>query len=63
MKLFKKLSKKEEIRFRAWARQNYAAFTPINGLWHPVVQSECAKINEEADINLRGLQSSDAQPA
>ena len=49
MALFKKLSDKEISEFRAWARSNYAPFTDINGVWHYVIQNECAKMNEEID--------------
>jgi hypothetical protein len=51
MKLFRELSGIEERDFRKWARDNYKAFTPINGVWHPVVQDECAKINAEAELD------------
>jgi hypothetical protein len=51
MKLFRILDKEEEKEcFRAWARKNYTPFTPIDGLWHPVLQAECVKINEEAGL-------------
>jgi hypothetical protein len=52
MKLFRELSKDEEESFREWARVNYEPFTPINGVWHPVVQDECQKINSTADFHL-----------
>ena len=48
MKLFKTLSESEEIIFRSWARLHYKPFEPIPGVWHPVVQDECRKMNEEA---------------
>lgn len=44
---FRDLSVDEKARFRAWARENYKPFTEISGVWHPVVQEECAKINAE----------------
>lgn len=44
-KLFRKLTVVEEHVWRNWAQSNYVPFTPIDGLWHPVVQDECAKIN------------------
>ena len=47
--MFKKLSKKAEENFRAWARENYLPYTPILGVWHPVIQAECVRINYEAD--------------
>ena len=52
MKLFKELTTEEEDVFRQWARDNYEAFAEIKGVWHPVVQDECVKINDQADIEL-----------
>ena len=48
MKLFRTLSEMDEADFRRWARTHYRAYEPILGTWHPVVQRECVKINEEA---------------
>jgi hypothetical protein len=50
MKLFKDLTEAEETPFREWARVNYKPFTEIKGVWHPVIQEECAKINSAAQI-------------
>ena len=47
-KMFRDLSEKEQQSFRAWARENYIPFSPILGVWHPVVQEECARINAGA---------------
>ncbi len=47
---FRKLSASEENEFRSWARDNYKPFSDINGVWHPVVQQECQKMNKEAAI-------------
>jgi hypothetical protein len=47
--LFRQLSAEEAADFRKWARDNYRAFSPINGVWHTVIQDECRKINEEAE--------------
>lgn len=47
MNLFKHLTPEEEGRYRKWARDNYTKFSPISGVWHPVVQDECAKMNAE----------------
>lgn len=44
---FRKLSDEETKEFRQWARENYVVLTPIKGIWHPVVQSECTKMNVE----------------
>lgn len=46
-KLFRDLAKEEEMEFREWARLNYKPLSEIKGTWHPVVQQECVKINEE----------------
>jgi hypothetical protein len=45
--LFRELTETETKEFQQWARENYKPFSPIDGIWHPVVQKECAKINEE----------------
>jgi hypothetical protein len=50
MKLFKTLTPDEEVKFRAWARANYHPFSEISGVWHPSIQDECRKMNEEADF-------------
>ena len=47
MQLFKELDEKEEKLFREWARENYTPLDPIKGIWHPVVQDECVKMNVE----------------
>ena len=40
-----------ESEYRTWARENYIPFTEIKSVWHPVVQSECIRINEEQTNN------------
>lgn len=52
MKMFRELSEQEIIEYKAWARKNYVPFNPIKGIWHPVVQAECAKMNEEAEVTV-----------
>jgi hypothetical protein len=47
-KLFRTPSEEEKEAFRAWARKNYVPFSYISGAWHPALQAECTKINEEA---------------
>ena len=47
MLLFRRLDKEEEIEFRQWAKENYQPLSEINGAWHPVVQDECRKMDEE----------------
>jgi hypothetical protein len=44
---FKQLDSEEERSFRQWARDNYKPFTKIDGIWHPVSQDECVKMNVE----------------
>lgn len=48
MQLFRDLPPAEIAEFRSWARANYQPLTPISGIWHPVIQDECRKINQEA---------------
>jgi hypothetical protein len=52
MTLFKELNENQETEFRRWARDNYEPLTPIEGIWHPVIQDECAKINSAHDLLL-----------
>lgn len=52
MKLFKDLNENQENEFRQWARENYQPLTPIEGIWHPVIQDECARINAAHDLLL-----------
>ena len=44
---FRDLGADEEAEFRKWARDTYRPLGPIDTLWHPSVQDECAKINAE----------------
>ena len=46
--VFRYLSDQEELIFRDHARTKYVAFSPIEGIWHPVYQDECVRINHEA---------------
>jgi hypothetical protein len=48
MALFRTLDPAEEAKFRQWARENYTPFSPIDGIWHPLIQDECRTINTEA---------------
>jgi len=45
--LFRELNSEEELQFRAWARENYEPHGTISETWYPVVQEECAIINQE----------------
>jgi hypothetical protein len=47
MRLFKTLSPAEEAEYRAAARAKYTPFDPINGVFHPIYQDECVKMNAE----------------
>jgi hypothetical protein len=46
--MFRELSSEEEKQFRTWARSNYKLGESISGIWHPIVQAECVRINEQA---------------
>ena len=47
MNLFRDdLTEQEKETFRRWARENYTRFSEIKGIWHPIVQAECVKMNE-----------------
>jgi hypothetical protein len=50
MKLFRQLTDIEAKDFQAWARANYHPHSQISGVWHPVIQAECVKMNEEQDL-------------
>ncbi len=45
---FRALTPAEEAKFRSWARDNYEPGAAIEGIWHPVVQDECVRINQQA---------------
>lgn len=55
MKLFNQLTSQQEADFRLWARQNYQVYTPIDGVWHPVVQDECVRMNAETGYSPDGF--------
>jgi hypothetical protein len=44
---FRALTLAEDAQFRSWARDNYEPGAEIKGIWHPVVQDECVRINRE----------------
>ena len=44
------MSPEEQQSFKDWARANYTPFEPISGIWHPIVQSECTLMNQEAEL-------------
>jgi hypothetical protein len=50
MKLFTELTHEQEVIFRQWARDNYEPFADISGVWHPVVQDECVKMNAATEL-------------
>ena len=45
---FMGLSKKKEVSFRKWSRDNYTIGDEISGVWHPVTRDECHRMNAEA---------------
>lgn len=47
MNLFRELSPEETKEFQQWARDNYELGTPVNEVYHPVVQQECDLMNRE----------------
>ena len=40
-------------------RDNYKPLDPIKGIWHPVIQDECAKMNAKYTVNKRSVQQED----
>jgi len=50
MNLFKEPTEKQKENYRKWARDNYEPLTEIKGVWHPVIQEECAIMNKTAEI-------------
>ena len=44
--MFKSLNSDEVEEYRVWAKDNYEKFSEIKGIWHPVIQDECRRINE-----------------
>lgn len=42
---FRTLTPEEEAEFRKWARENYVPHSPVNPLWHPIIQEECMLMN------------------
>ena len=50
MQLFRNLTPSELPEFRQWARDNYTPGEPINPIWHPVVATECRRMNEDAGL-------------
>ena len=47
---FRQLDDDDIEKFRQAAREKYVLFTPIDGIWHPIYQAECVKMNHEAAI-------------
>lgn len=45
---FAYLNFEEQEEQARWAKENYKPFTPIDGLWHPIAQFECVRINAKA---------------
>jgi len=55
--MHKELTAEEELEYRKWARGNYKPYSTISGIWHPVVQEECSKINKEKDKEVNEILS------
>ena len=54
MNLFRTdLSDEGKESLRQWARDNYNPFEVISGVWHPVIQHECAEINTTANMSFK----------
>lgn len=48
---YRQLTTTEETTFRRWARENYKpGSSEISGCWHPVVQDECVRMNQERAV-------------
>jgi hypothetical protein len=45
---FKKLSPKQQAKYREWARKNYHPGDKIDPTWHPIIRAECERIEIEA---------------
>jgi len=56
---FRKLGAAEKETFRQAARNNYELFTPIEGIWHPIYQIECVRLNFEAATFVEDKESED----
>ena len=46
-RLFKNLEIDELLEYKTWAREHYVVHSEIKGIWHPVVQIECVRMNCE----------------
>lgn len=45
--IFRRITDEEVSAYKQWARDNYEKFSPIPGIWHPIVQAECVAMNAE----------------
>ena len=53
--MFRPITTQEEASdFIQWAEENYKPFDEIKGIWHPITQLACVKINER-ELGWRGL--------
>lgn len=48
--MFRQLTEPEKEKFRQWAQENYIPHSEISEVWHPVIQAECRRINEEIEF-------------
>lgn len=53
--MWRTLSPEEEKAHRKWARENYEPLSDIKGVWHPVTQEECIKMNRERGEEINRL--------
>jgi hypothetical protein len=45
--IYRALNEQEAKAFQQWVRDHYKPFDPIEGIWHPVAQLECVRVNME----------------
>lgn len=48
--VYKALLRTETLAFQMEARRTYKPFEPIQGIWHPIYQLECVRINHEHSL-------------
>lgn len=60
MKLYRELNEQEKEESRKWARKNYKPLDPIPGIWHPIVQEECVRMNWEHNFLPEGMSVQEA---
>ena len=58
MEMFRDLTPTEVITFEKWATINHKPGNDINTAWHPVIQSKCQEIDEDAGIEFSWFDTS-----